>query len=56
MWYVDLNNFNRCNLSVIQRSHYVDMCIRTDHDHITKGTAADIGIADDDRAVGGSDN
>lgn len=53
---MDLNNFNCCNLSVIQRSHYADSRVRTNHDHIIKGTAADIGIADDDRADCGGDN
>ena len=53
---MDLNSFNRRNLSVIQRSHYVDSRVRTDYDYIIKGTVADVGIADDDRADCGGDN
>lgn len=53
---MDLNNFSRRNLSVIQYSHYVDMCVRTDNDRIIKGIVADIGATDDDRADCGGDN
>ena len=53
---MDLNNFSRRNLSIVQHSHYIALRVRTDHDRIIKGTVADIRTADDNRAVGGGDN